>query len=311
MKYINTRYILLIWILPFIFNVSQANAQTGLGTKDPQNALEVVTVEGNKNIVFTFEGKLGFDTNNPMFPLDIRQAESQIIGLGMTDQSAVDAGEGAMRYVPSPTMGAKGYMEYSDGKRWVGLYPGGKPRLCIIAEKRSNKTKKFEEVAGGGITNIEIENNGIRSRMISHLIDWQEKLDTDSGEDTDNFSPSTGEFIAPRDGTYLALLSFTFASTPIAGAYNNQIEAVWDIRDSNDILITRVKSSRGYSDNSGGSNDRNSGKVEASATCLVGVSLKKGQKLIPTTWIDLTSGAGTPVALNTNEGYNILTIVEL
>ncbi len=289
-------YIVIISLL-FCNNIA---AQTGVGTGSTSNALEIVTPSGNEKTIVTSKGKVGIGVSEPKLKLDIRSAKNSALAIGMTEQSAQDAGAGAIRYVPSPAIGVKGYIEYSDGNKWIGYHPYGKPRLVVVAEKKSQDVYVYEP----GAKPVGAYNSGIPARSSSYLTNWTEILDSDSGTDTDNFDASNGQFKAPREGIYWAIFSIALQSGLITANESfdsNQIEAIWEVRDSSGQLKSKVKSAKAFPGN---------GIAEAGASCMVGVHLKKGDSLRPAVWIDLLWDHSRFKPFNTNAGYNVLTIVE-
>src|SRR5690606_38478895 len=150
--------------------------------------------------------------------------------------------------------------------------------------------------------------NGIQNRASTYLTSWTERLDSDSGAPRDNFDPSTGEFVASRDGVYFATFTFALANNAVNGGGNpsyNQVESIWESLDPSNAILQRIKTNNGYPSDV----PSNPGSIVGSA-CTVSVYMNEGDKLRPFAWmnIDYPDGVGRPL-LNTG-GYNVLTIVE-
>lgn len=283
------------------FLTTQAIAQTGIGTLSPANPTDIVTTAGK--VIIDNTGKLGVLVPSPKVGIDLRSTgTNRSFAIGMTDQSAAAAGKGALRYNPSPAIGVKGYPEFSDGTNWVGFFPYGKPHIVVIAEKTTQDTYVFEtgEVAIGAYT------TGMPPRSSAYLTNWTQKLDSDSGTDTTNFNPSTGEFIAPRAGVYFATFTFALADNNVNTGGNNQTEAIWEVRNPAGTITQRVKTNNGYpSDTGGGAGN----VVKVGSACTVSVYLDKGDKLRPFSWCSVAFGTGMR-PFDVSGGYNVLTIVE-
>ncbi len=297
-----TKFIRLVPLLS-LFAV-YANAQMGVGTLSPNtnNAVEVATTE---KFIIDKTGKIGVGVSSPKVAMDLRNSNGSV-AIGYTDKTAIAAGAGALRYVNSPAIGVNGYLQYSDGTDWVGIYPYGKPRIIVMAKKNSQDSYVFESATPSEIKTY----SGIAQRRSSYLTNWTEILDSDSGTPTANFTPSTGEFVAPRDGVYLATFTFALAASQINTGNNNQTEAIWEVRNSAGTVTQRVKSNNGYSSDTGGG----SNSVIAGAYCTVSVKMNKGDKLRPFVWITMKFEPATTnlsqLDLSGTGSYNALTIVE-
>jgi hypothetical protein len=228
--------------IPVVFFAAHANAQMGVGTHDPANVTEIVTSAGN--IIVDDEGKVGVLVADPKVALDLRSGGNGSVAIGNTDKTAIEAGAGAVRYVNSPAIGVKGYLEFSDGTNWVSFFPYGKPRIVVMANKTTQNTEVFEGPDSGPKT-------GLMQRRSSYLTNWTEKLDSDSGVPTNNFNPTTGEFTAPRAGVYFATFTYALANQVVEAGVNVQTEAIWEVRNSSGTITQRVKTNNGYASNSG------------------------------------------------------------
>lgn len=291
---------LTIAFVPLLFWV-QANAQIGIGVDNPTNPVEVKT-DADK-VIIDKSGKIGVLVANPKVAIDLRSGTNGTVAIGNTDKTAVQAGAGALRYVASPAIGVKGYLEFSDGTNWVSFFPKGKPRIVVMANKVTQDTYVFESGTPSEIGT----KSGIVQRRSSYLTNWTEKLDSDSGVPTDNFNPSTGEFIAPRTGVYFATFTFALQSSQVNTGGNNQTEAIWEVRNPAGAITQRIKTNNGYASDTGASPNA----VPVGSACTVSVYLNKGDKLRPFTWITVAfDGTVSQFDVSGSGVYNSLTIVE-
>lgn len=283
------------------FNIHYINAQIGIGLSNPTNPVEVKTDAGN--IIIDNSGKIGTLVTNPKVALDLRSNVNGSVAIGNTTKTAAQAGAGALRYVASPAIGVKGYLEFSDGSNWVSFFPKGKPRIIVMASKTTQDTYVFESATPSEIGT----KSGIVQRRSSYLTNWTEKLDSDSGVPTSNFNPATGEFVAPRDGVYFATFTFALQSSQVNTGSNNQTEAIWEVRNPSGTITQRIKTNNGYSSDTGASPNA----VPVGSACTVSVYLNKGDKLRPFTWITVAfDGTISQFDTSGNGAYNSLTIVE-
>lgn len=283
------------------FTINNINAQIGIGLPNPTNPVEIKTDAGN--IIIDNSGKIGTLAANPKVALDLRNNVNGSVAIGNTTKTAAQAGAGALRYVASPAIGVKGYLEFSDGSNWVSFFPKGKPRIIVMASKTTQDTYVFESATP---SEIGIK-SGIVQRRSSYLTNWTEKLDSDSGVPTSNFDPATGEFIAPRDGVYFATFTFALQSSQVNTGSNNQTEAIWEVRNPSGTITQRIKTNNGYSSDTGASPNA----VPVGSACTVSVYLNKGDKLRPFTWITVAfDGTVSQFDTSGSGAYNSLTIVE-
>lgn len=284
-----------------LFWAGQSNAQIGLGIENPTNPVEIKTDAGK--VIVDNTGKLGVLVANPKVAVDLRSGNNGAVAVGNTNKTAVQAGAGALRYVASPAIGVKGYLEFSDGTNWVSFFPKGKPRIIVMASKTSQDTYVFESGTPSEIG----PKSGIMQRRSSYLTNWGEKLDSDSGVPTDNFNPATGEFIAPRTGVYFATFTFALQSSQVNTGGNNQTEAIWEVRNPAGTITQRVKTNNGYASDTGAAPNA----VPVGSACTVSVYLNKGDKLRPFTWITVAfDGTISQFDISDSGAYNSLTIVE-
>ncbi|WP_313090553.1 hypothetical protein [Chryseobacterium flavum] len=288
-------------IVPLLFWAAQTNAQIGLGVADPVNPVEIKTDAGK--VIVDKAGRVGVLIANPKVAVDLRDGTNGAVALGNTDKTAAQAGAGALRYVASPAIGVKGYLEFSDGTNWVSFFPKGKPRIVVMASKTTQDTYVFESASPTEIGT----KSGIVQRRSSYLTNWTEKLDSDSGVPTNNFNPATGEFIAPRTGVYFATFTFALQSSQVNTGSNNQTEAIWEVRNPAGTITQRVKTNNGYASDTGASPNA----VPVGSACTVSVYLNKGDKLRPFTWITVAfDGTTSQFDVSGSGAYNSLTIVE-
>ncbi len=293
----NLLRILIIILSPIL----QVKAQIGIGIQNPVNPVEIKTDAGN--VIVDNTGKIGVLVSNPKVAIDLRSGSNGSVAIGNTDKTASQAGAGALRYIASPAIGVKGYLEFSDGTNWISFFPKGKPRIIVMASKATQDTYVFESSIPSEIGT----KSGIVQRRSSYLTNWTEKLDSDSGVPMNNFNPSTGEFVAPRDGVYFATFTFALQSSQVNTGGNNQTEAIWEVRNPSGIITQRVKTNNGYASDTGASPNA----VPVGSACTVSVYLNKGDKLRPFTWITVAFD-GTISQFDISGGgiYNALTIVE-
>ena len=297
---LNTKHIL-FGLSAFISLSNNLQAQMSVGSLNPNsaNAVEVNTTE---KFIIDKTGKIGAGVATPKVAVDLRNGANGSMAIGMTNQTAAEAGAGAVRYNPNPAIGVQGYVEYSDGSVWVPILPYGKPRIVVMAEKTNNNCTVFET----GLWPIGNYTDGIPGRSSTYLTSWTEKLDSDSGQPRTNFDPATGEFIAPRAGVYFATFTFALASSQVnTNTGQNQTEAIWEVRNASNVVTQRVKTNNGYPQDTGNSPNA----VIVGSACTVSVYLNAGEKLRPFVWINVAWDTDKRLLLNTG-GYNVLTIVE-
>lgn len=276
-------------------------AQIGIGSSNPSpaNAVEINTTE---KVIIDKAGKIGAGVTVPKMAIDLRNGANGSMAIGMTNQTAAEAGAGAMRYNPNPAIGVQGYIEYSDGTVWVPILPYGKPRIVVMAEKTDNNCTVFEN----GLWPVGNYTDGIPGRSSTYLTSWVEKLDSDSGQPRTNFNPATGEFIAPRSGVYFATFTFALDASQVNNSSGqNQTEAIWEVRNSANAVIQRIKTNNGYPQDTGNAPN----KVIVGSACTASLYLNAGDKLRPFVWINVSWDPDKRILVNTG-GYNVLTIVE-
>lgn len=211
-KKVNIIYQLLACIL--MFSTGTIAAQTGVLTQNPVAPLHIDANNDESDtpghitndVVVTADGKLGVGLLNPATKVDLRPADSAdpkgIIGVGTNTQlaDATGAGAGAIRYFvgnnPNTPATEIGYLEYSDGGKWIPLPLAEPTKVSISATKSIAQTV----------------NNNTNTRIGT----WNVVGDTES-----NFSAVNNEFTAPRTGFYLVSFNITLGPNSGAGTAGN------------------------------------------------------------------------------------------
>ncbi|MDF2553966.1 MAG: hypothetical protein K0R77_3241 [Chryseobacterium sp.] len=204
-----------------IFSTGTIAAQTGVLTQNPStpfhidaaddNAATISATQAANDVVVTAAGNLGVGVLAPVTKVDLRSADQKgIIGVGQnTAQTAAAAGGGAIRYNTS------GYLDYSDGEKWIAL-PLTPPTKALVNASKGSA--------------LAIANNSE-----TYITSWTNE-DVDTGN---NFDLATGTFTAPRDGFYLVSFNITLASGTIAN--NSYIETIIESDQlTNNIPIYRT-----------------------------------------------------------------------
>ncbi len=189
-----------------IFSTGTIAAQTGVLTQNPStplhidaaddNAATVTTGQAANDVVVTAAGNLGVGVLAPVTKVDLRSADQKgIIGVGTNTQTASVAGAGAIRYFvgddPNTPAVEVGYLEYSDGEKWVALSTAPPIKALVNANKNSALA--------------------IANDSETYITSWTNE-DVDTGND---FDLATGTFKAPRTGFYLVAFNITLDTGPI------------------------------------------------------------------------------------------------
>ncbi|EFK38099.1 Uncharacterised protein [Chryseobacterium gleum] len=288
-------------ILPFCFFTYVFNAQIGIGTNNPLGSLHVDGAKDNPAsgvptsaqlsndvIINKTTGFIGAGVLNPLVQLDMRSAGSEnSLGLGTTSMSAVAAGAGATRYdVNNIPVGAK--IQVSDGAVWNKVYLA--PQKAVVVVRK-------------------IVSQSIPTATPTTITNWSEVRDM-----SNSFDPSTGEFTAPRNGTYTFLLTFNFTGAVINDG--SRVESQF-YNPATGIVLASVYKTFGQS-MTGTADDANATRsTQAGGSSTVTLTLTAGTKVSARLYQNLTSGA-IPLRVTSNssdpanpdDGFNNLTIIE-
>ncbi|WP_278354214.1 hypothetical protein [Chryseobacterium gleum] len=288
-------------ILPFCFFTYVFNAQIGIGTNNPLGSLHVDGAKDNPAsgvptsaqlsndvIINKTTGFIGAGVLNPLVQLDMRSAGSEnSLGLGTTSMSAVAAGAGATRYdVNNIPVGAK--IQVSDGAVWNKVYLA--PQKAVVVVRK-------------------IVSQSIPTATPTTITNWSEVRDM-----SNSFDPSTGEFTAPRNGTYTFLLTFNFTGAVINDG--SRVESQF-YNPATGIVLATVYKTFGQS-MTGTADDANATRsTQAGGSSTVTLTLTAGTKVSARLYQNLTSGA-IPLRVTSNssdpanpdDGFNNLTIIE-
>lgn len=288
-------------ILPFCFLINILNAQIGIGTNNPLGSLHVDGAKDNPTsgvptpaqlsndvIINKTTGFIGAGVLNPQVQLDMRSAGSEnSLGLGTTSMSAVAAGAGATRYdVNNIPVGAK--IQVSDGIVWNKVYLA--PQKAVVVVRK-------------------IASQSIPTATPTTITNWSEVRDM-----SNSFDPITGEFTAPRNGTYTFLLTFNFTGAVINDG--SRVESQF-YNPTTGIVLASVYKTFGQS-MTGTADDANSTRsTQAGGSSTVTLTLTAGTKVSARLYQNLTSGA-IPLRVTSNssdpanpdDGFNNLTIIE-
>lgn len=296
-KGINKRLILSIFYCcsGFIY------AQIGIGTENPKGALHVDGARDNASvgtptgsqvandlIISKANGFIGIGVLNPIVKLDMRSSDTEnALGLGTTTMAASAAGAGAVRYdVASIPVGAK--IEVSDGSVWNKAYVA--PQKAVVVVRK-------------------ITAQSIPQNSATTITNWNVIRDM-----SNSFVPGTGEFTAPRDGTYTFLLTYNFTGTVINDA--SRVESQFYNPVTGNILASVYKTF-GQS-MTGTADDANSIRsTQAGGSSTVTLTLTAGTKVVTRLYQNLSSGAvslrvtsNSSDPANPDDGFNNLTIIE-
>ena len=279
-----------------------AYAQTGIGTSNPQGALHIdgakdnpitgiptATQLANDVLISKTTGFIGVCVLNPQVKLDMRSiGPENALGLGSTTMTAATAGAGAVRYdVVNAPIGAK--IEVSDGSVWNKAYVAPQKAVVVVRKITSQSISQGSAVI---------------------ITDWNEVRDM-----SNSFLPNTGEFTAPRDGTYTFLLTFNFNSTIINDG--SRVESQFYNPVTNAVLASVYKTF-GQS-MTGTADDANSTRfTQAGGSSTVTLTLSAGTRVVVrllhtlvtsgSVSLRVTSDSSDPA--NPDDGFNNLTIIE-
>ncbi|KFF28059.1 complement C1q domain-containing protein [Chryseobacterium vrystaatense] len=267
--------------------MSFASAQVGIKTSNPQATFHTDGAKDNpgiglptnsqtaNDVVFTANGEIGVGTLTPAVKIDVRSGinADNSIGIGETTQTASAAGAGAMRY--NPLNGGK--MQYSDGVVWQDFISSPTKSVVVANIRAANFAVKVPYQVSTGISG------------------W-----TEISDPTDNFTPGTGIFTAPRTGVYLVSFTYDFVRIPIVSGYFSEARYVVN---GNSIVKKCVKSF-----------SNTSKQAQVAGSCVAGVQLNKGDTFQPHIYQSVFNGSlslRTDTTPASNEyGFVNLSIVE-
>ncbi len=274
-------------ILCFFLSTYNCDAQTmtGVGTRNPQGAFHVDGRKDNaktgapsaaqavNDFIVTNKGLVGVGNITPKVKLDLRSDSLQnAIGLGTTNLPAATAGAGAMRYYP---YNGGSDLQYSDGENWISIFVAPQ-KASVIAQLRSAQT--------------------IPSKKETIISNWTEIEDI-----TSSFNPSTGAFVAPRDGVYSFVLTLNFVNGSIISGSYIQVQFV-DTNNSSSVKVIR----------SFGESSRTS---QAGITQTATLMLTKGATVMPQVYYTFLNSGSRALRIDANQnnpngGFNNLMIIE-
>lgn len=194
-----------------VFIVDLLHAQVGINTQDPQAALEIISKGSTSTtqalsvrsksdaeiLSLRDNGYLGLGVTNPAIRFDLRNgANNAIIGIGSSNQTAVAARAGALKY----DTGSQA-LYLSNGVLWNKL-SAYVIRTYVVADI-INTTQSFPNNASETILN------------------WRKQEDL-----LGTFNAATGVFTAPRTGTYTISVIATFDNGMVGANSYMQMELV-------------------------------------------------------------------------------------
>ena len=308
-----TIYCTLFFILAAIQTL-QAQQKFGINTATPAAFFHI---DGQKNssttnnndikddVFVTTDGNLGLGVLSPKTKVDLRNSQNNdnILGLGTTSQTAIQAGSGALRY--DNTNG----IQYSNGTDWVTVTDNSVAKTVVAATKSTWSTTTAGDVYcynGGYNANQSL----IPNRAPCYIRQWTTKYDNAAGGGT--FNATTGQFTATRASVFTATFTFALQAAAVSSLTENanQVEAIWrHIRGNTEI--NSVKCANTYASNS-------SGNVRLGSSCTANFDLEVGDIIRPELWIDVSAGTGATQSnankrqfdISNNGAYNNLTIIE-
>lgn len=265
------------------FMHTMAWGQTGINTKNPTHPLQVDAGKNNStvptgtqildDVVITEEGSLGVGLLDPATRVDVRSADQKgILGLGYTAQSAVEAGQGALRYHTENLS-----LQYSDGVAWHTIPKEAPPKALVLANKSTNQA-----IA--------------QTNPSQYVTDWLEVEDSQN-----NFNPSTGTFTAPRDGFYIVSFSMTLSSGTITN--NTYVETIIESNTSTNNIQT-FKSVNSYPAWQSGTQSN-----QVAGNCNAIFNLKAGNTIRFRIWHNL--GGNRTIDIGNSGTRNSISIYEL
>jgi len=302
MKQMNKGIHTLLMLSVLYWSVGLTYAQTGIGTRDPQGALHIdggkdnaatitAAQAANDVIIDKTTGFMGVGVLPAQIKvkLDMRSAGTEnALGLSTTTMTAAAAAAGAVRYdETSAPVGPK--IEVSDGSVWNKVYIA--PQKAVIVVRK-------------------VQSQSITQNTATTITNWNEVRDM-----SNSFNPTTGEFTAPRDGTYTFLLTFNFVSTVINDG--SRVESQFYNTGTGTVLASVYKTF-GQS-MTGTADDANSTRTtQAGGSSTVTLTLTAGTKVVARLLHNLVTSGSVALRVTTNssdpsnpdDGFNNLTIIE-
>ncbi len=292
-----------VYFILVVCTYSLISAQLGINTSSPSGILHVDAAKDNGNTIPTSAtvvndvvvagttGNLGIGNSAPIVKLDVRgdsNTNGSAIGIGTSNLTATNAKAGALQYNNNT-------LQYSNGTDWITLASTTPTtKAVVIATNTSAPT--------------------VTDRTSLYLGNWTKIYDPNNNFTAGTASSNTtannsGFFTAPRDGVYLATFTFGANSTVNAATVNqNQVEAIWEIRNKSGSVYNSFKCANNFPANS--INTSNAlVSTWIGSNCTASINMKAGEKLYPFIWVDITPVNGT-FNLTADGSYNNLTIVE-
>ena len=281
---------------------SPIDAQTGIGTSNPQGILHVdgardnaatgtptTAQAANDVVVSKTTGFVGLGVLEPKVKLDMRSPSLEnALGLNTTTMSAALAGAGAVRYdVINVPAGPK--IEVSDGSVWSKAYVA--PQKSVVVARK-------------------ITSQSITQGVAANIVNWNVVRDM-----SNSFDAVLGIFTAPRDGTYTFLLTFNFNGVVINDG--SRVESQFYNTTTNTVLASVYKTF-GQS-MTGTPDDANATRsTQAGGSSTVTLTLNAGTKVVARLWHNLISSGAVTLRVTSNstdptnpdDGFNNLTIIE-
>ena len=195
----------LLSFLLIYFHTQLQYAQVGINTLNPQALFHIDGAKDNptqgtpsttaaaNDFIVTSNGAVGTGVLSPKVKLDTRSTNNTAAGvaIGYTNQSAAQAGAGALRYQDV----SGGLLQVSDGVTWNNTFSNPTKSFVAAHIVANNATVKF------GSTPTDVKG-------------WSTVKDINS-----DFVASTGIFKARRDGVYNINFSYDFVQgSVVAGS---------------------------------------------------------------------------------------------
>ncbi|WP_262150851.1 hypothetical protein [Chryseobacterium foetidum] len=290
MKINNARDIKKSLFIFLLTNCTLINAQIGINTTNPQTVFHIdgsgdnppitapSTSQKNNDIFIWPTGQLSLGSDTPRTKVDTRNSGNQgFIAVGSTNQTASDAGDGAIQYTPE----AGGKILFSKDNSWFEI---------------SSSPKKIYIRATTAFTG-NINNNATTNIATWNLSSDFQAYYTNAGvyANPGFFNATTGVFTAPKAGSYSVNIFVAFSSTTLSlGSATAVFRHVNPI--SGEQLHQCLRETGGSS----------SGSLFG-ISCNVQITMEKGDTLRPA----ITNNTGSVKNLLNDSSANIMSIVEL